>query len=299
MSSPSSGPRPDEELDETHGAEGSRFALVAQFFLIPLAVVIVAVTIFLVFGLLAREKHAPEEYLDEIVKGSMSRRKLAAFELATQLGTRPELAANDTLYNKTLAVFASSREPEVRRYLALALGHFDRPESVTALVTALGDEDLETRLNTIVALASLADPRAVSPLLPILRDDEPSLRKAAAFALGHIGDRGAIAALEVTAEDSSFEVALQGALALAQLGSGRGQSVLLEAIDRTKLHARLTMQPAQEDENIVNAIRGLVLLGDAAALPALRTLATSDPSPKVQDTARRAIDRLEAPPEVP
>jgi len=279
--------------------DASAFRLVAQFFVIPLAVVVVAVTIFFLFGLFTREKHTPGEYLDEVVRGSLNRRWQAAYEFATLLGAEPELSTDDALFTKTLRVLETTEEAKVRRYLTLALGRFQRPEAAEALIAVLDDPDEETRLYAALALSSVGDRAAVEPLTKLLRSDEPSLRKAAAYSLGHLGDTGAVTALRVVAEDRHFDVALQAALALAQLGDPHGLDVLRRALDRSVLAALADSDPdhemtaGQQSEAMINALRGITLLLDTDALGTVRSIASSDPDLRVRDTALRAIEALE------
>jgi HEAT repeat protein len=296
MSEPEKSPPGSDlpELDET-GAEPEKspFVLVAQFFVIPLVVVVLAVSIFLVFGLATSEKHSPSEYLQEVRTGSLNRRWQAAFALSSELARKPELGGDEALFRDTLQTFEKMRgEAEVRRYLALALGRFRRAEAVPALIEALADEDEETRLYAILALGSIKDRAAVAPLRALLRAEEPALRKGAAFALGGIGDPAAIEELKTTADDTRFDVALQGALALAQLGDRSGVAVLRRALDPVVVAQAVKMEPAQQAEATVNALRGLVLLHDRDSLPQVEALAKSHPTLAVRNAALEAREQL-------
>src|SRR5262249_58934186 len=55
--------------------------LVLQFFIFPLSIVAVCVTVFVIFGLIASEGKGPRQYLDEVRTGSANQRWQAAFEL--------------------------------------------------------------------------------------------------------------------------------------------------------------------------------------------------------------------------
>jgi hypothetical protein len=52
--------------------------LVLQFFIFPLSIVAVCVTVFVIFGLIASEGKGPRQYLDEVRTGSANRRWQAA-----------------------------------------------------------------------------------------------------------------------------------------------------------------------------------------------------------------------------
>src|SRR4030095_10468477 len=59
--------------------------LVLQFFIFPMAIVAVCVTVFVIFGLIASEGKGARAYLDEVRTGSANRRWQAGFELAKVL----------------------------------------------------------------------------------------------------------------------------------------------------------------------------------------------------------------------
>src|SRR5438876_10147330 len=69
--------------------------LVLQFFIFPLAIVAVCVTVFVVFGLIASEGKGPRQYLDEVRTGSANRRWQAAFELTKVLQAHRDPALKD------------------------------------------------------------------------------------------------------------------------------------------------------------------------------------------------------------
>lgn len=288
------GPLDPASLDiDDEAGESRPLVLVAQFFLIPLLVVAVAVAVFLLFGLATRERHTPRESLQEVRTGSLNRRWQSAYELSMELARHPELARDEALFAETLQTFEGAGEqPEVRRYLALALGRFARREAVPALIEALADPDEETRLYAALALGAVGDPAAAAPLGQLLRDELPSLRKGAAYALGTLRARDAIPALRVTAEDRQLDVALQGALSLAQMGDASGLPTLRKGIDRKVLSAALEMKPVQQSDAVMSAVQGLVLAGDRESLPALDRLAREDPDLRVRDAALRAAEAL-------
>src|SRR5213593_4636165 len=68
--------------------------LVLQFFIFPMAIVAVCVTVFVIFGLIASEGKGARAYLDEVRTASANRRWQAAFELSKVLQARrdPSLA---------------------------------------------------------------------------------------------------------------------------------------------------------------------------------------------------------------
>jgi len=82
-----------------------------------------------------------------------------------------------------------------RRNAAWALGAFDDPRAVTALIDALKDREPAVREQVAWALGALDDKRAVQVLVGALKDTDPRVRRQAAWALGAIDDVSAAAAL--------------------------------------------------------------------------------------------------------
>src|SRR5919197_430783 len=119
-------------------------ALAVQFFLIPLAVVAVAVTVYVGFRSLLTDNRSAQDYLIEIRNGGSNRRWPAAYELS-RLMADPKVRADRSLAPALVTAFQESKDDaRVRRYLALALGRLDPPlpaEAVADLTHALEDPD--------------------------------------------------------------------------------------------------------------------------------------------------------------
>jgi len=95
-------------------------ALAVQFFLIPLAVVAIAGSVYIGFRSLLTDDRGPQDYLAEIRNGGSSRRWPAAYELS-RLMADPKVRADKTLAPALIKAFEeSSGDAQVRRYLALA-----------------------------------------------------------------------------------------------------------------------------------------------------------------------------------
>src|SRR5262245_34073624 len=100
--------------------QGTPF-LVLQFFIFPMAVVAVCVTVFLIFGLVAGEQKTARTYLMEVRKGGglfNVKRWQAAFALAGALEREPDIAKRDPqLVDDVIALFdeAKGDDPLVRR----------------------------------------------------------------------------------------------------------------------------------------------------------------------------------------
>ena len=103
-------------------------ALAVQFFLIPLAVVGLAVTAYVGFRSLLANDRTPQEYLSEVRNGGSDRRWPAAYELSRLMGN-PKVRADRTLAPELVKAFEAAKDddPRVRQYLALAIGRLDPP----------------------------------------------------------------------------------------------------------------------------------------------------------------------------
>src|SRR5439155_18389401 len=144
-------------------------ALAVQFFLIPLAVVGITVTVYVGFRSMLADTRTPQDYLSEVQRGGSDRRWPAAYELS-RLMADPKVRADRTLAPALVKAFQESKaDPQVRRYLALAIGRLDPPlppNAIGDLTEALDDRDGETRISVIWALGSSGDPAVVPRLIP-------------------------------------------------------------------------------------------------------------------------------------
>ena len=91
-------------------------AILFQFVLFPLGVVVVAVGIFLLFGKLASGEQSIPDYLNEIRSGSAHERWQAAYQLSKSL-KRGEAKRYPNLENQVAALYVSSKhdDPRIRR----------------------------------------------------------------------------------------------------------------------------------------------------------------------------------------
>ncbi len=262
-------------------------------FVVPLAVVLACVTVFIGFGWIAYEGSSTADYVEDLQHWSRPRRSQAAYELAKILIADPTaLDEEPRLRAEVREIFASPEAIEIRRYLALVLGHTGDRDAVPLLLAALEDPDAETRIYSLWALGAIGDPRALAPLAAALAEPDPGLRKTAAFALGELGLPEALPTLRRALDDPVADVRWNGALALARLGSDAGVSVLREMLDRSRVALVPGITPEQQEDAMVEAVRALAAVGGAEAEALLARLAESDPSLKVRQAAidaRRAL----------
>src|SRR5260221_1505610 len=137
--SPSPTPEPEDPASAPEPERQTTPFLVLQFFIFPMAIVAVCVTVFVVFGLVASEGKGPRDYVNEVRTGSTNRRWQAAFELSKVLQAKKDPALQDPRFvSELVALFeqADADDPRVRRYLALALGRLWDRRAVPGLLKA-------------------------------------------------------------------------------------------------------------------------------------------------------------------
>jgi HEAT repeat protein len=287
--SPPSEAAPAEETPERRTTP----FLVLQFFIFPMAIVAVCVTVFVVFGLIASEGQSARGYLAEIRTGNATRRWQAAFELSKQLQARTDEALADPRFGaEMVALFNDSvnEDPRVRRYLALALGRLGDRRAVPSLlkVVAGGETDSETVIYSVWALGAIGDPAAAPELVKLERSEDPGIRKAVAHALGSLPSPEAAAALRGALQDSTEDVRWNAAVALARRGDAAATPVLLQMMDRSHLASVAGLSSEQADEAVLQAIAASAKLPEPELRAALARLRDSDPSLKGRAAAQEA-----------
>ena len=267
-------------------------AILFQFVIFPLGVVLIGVAIFLLFGSLAGEKSSIQEHLSDIRSGSRQRRWQAAYQLTLAL-KRGEAKEYPNLAADVRQLYLASKDddPRVRHYLASVLGELKDRQSVPMLVGSLPESDPQTRIFTILALGEIGDARAVADIGRYTKDDDPSVRKAAVFALGELGDRRAAPLLVEASSDEVPDVRWNAAIALSRFGDARDLPVLREMLDLSKLDAVSGATEEQKQDAMIIAMAPYERLAPAEARPLLEKIAGSDPNPRVQAAAREALGR--------
>src|SRR3954468_19095275 len=274
-------------------------ALAVQFFLIPLAVVAIAVGVYVGFRSLLADSRSPQDYLREVQMGGSNRRWPAAYELS-RLMANPKVRADKTLAPALVKAFQESKsDADVRRYLALAIGRLDPPlpaDAVADLTHALDDPDSQTRISIIWALGSSGDQSVVPRLVPLYTapDADAGIRKMVVYALGALPGDAQIDTLRTALQDSTPDVRWNAAVALARHGRGEGGTVLHEMIDRAYVERTVKRDVRQDDNQdpiadvMISGIRAGAAIKDATIKPAIETLSQHDRSMKVCQAALEA-----------
>ncbi len=278
-------------------------ALAVQFFLIPLAVVAVTVSVYVGFRSLIADDRRPQDYLNEIRFGGSTRRWPAAYELS-RLMADPQVRADKSLAPALVKAFQdSSDDPQVRRYLALAIGRLDPPlpaEGVAALTKALADPDSETRISVIWALGSSGDPAVVPQLVPLYTapDGDAGIRKMVVYALGALPGEAQMTTLRTALQDPVADVRWNAAVALARHGNHEGINVVKQMLDRPYLEQTVKREVRQDSDQdpiadvMISGLRAAAFLKDDTLKSSVTTLSQQDKSMKVREAALEALRQI-------
>jgi HEAT repeat protein len=189
----------------------------------------------------------------------------------------------------------SDPSPIVRVTATKAILSLDPAESAAALLPLLNDKDEFVRREAAYALGATRSRTATAALSDrLLNDKEDGVRGAAAVALGNIGDEAAVVPLagvlapqlsepakgKRKREDNPF-VLRAAAAALGQIKSRAGTQALLAVVSNENL----------PDDVRREAVRSLGLIGDPAAIPALKTASLSE-DPFLSQLAYESLRKL-------
>ena len=263
-----------------------------RFILVPLVVVGIVVFVIVIFGQMALKEKSVSDYLYDIRTGSQSERWQAAYHLSNLLANPKKDYESEARRHlpEMILIFqkAKGNDPEIRRYMALALGRLKDARAIPALQDSANDEDSQTVIWSLWALGSIGDRKATPIVVEKLESSDSGIRSMSAYVLGTLSDRKAIPPLQGHLDDSEPEVTWNSAIALARLHDGSGADVLAKILDRRYLANFPKMSGENRDELMINAIKAAAKLNDAGLRYQLKRLSTSDPSPRVRDAAMKA-----------
>lgn len=219
-----------------------------------------------------------------------------------------------------------SSEIEDRRDALMRLGNLKRPDASHVAASGLNDPAPSVRVAAAHAILSVPAQEAVTLLMPLLQDKLEFVRREAAYALGETHSRSAVEALtNLLLSDKDAGVRGAAAVGLGQIGDESAVVVLAQVLGAPAPAQKKKKSKPQEDEFVLRAaarslgqIRSraavntliatlgneayandvrreaatsLGLIGDSAAVPALRAAFASD-DPYLAQAAREALRRL-------
>lgn len=240
-----------------------RTLLLWQYFLFPLLIVVVALGIFLVFGLLGRDDDTPQGLLSTVLEGGENRQQQASQQLAIHIATERARAdaAREAGQLPDPAPFYAAPEfiAGLRRAFALAIEE-ESDERQEALARALGRAEVAAAIPDLLAVALGGLPEGVAAGKP---SPSSEVRRSAAVGLLHFESRPAEEAYtRLATESDDPEIRTMGLNGLALLGLARHggaardgprvREILLGALDHAHGGVR------------VNAAWALAMRGNAA-----------------------------------
>jgi HEAT repeats len=299
-------------------------ALVFQFFLVPLMIVLAAVGVYLFFGSLAGSRDSPSEYLDAVMTGGDNLQKQAAHQLGILIaeeraridaGKDPDRAPfwNEAGFRERLrrAFVESFPDESVERqvFLAFALGQVGDPSYLDTLKEHLGPgEAPEVRRAVVQAIGLLPGPAVVPTLVGLLEDKDEPVRNLAVAGLARPDRRDdplAREGLRRALEDPSDYVKAHAGAALALVGDASGREWVEHLLDPAWVERKIAAPSASggaaatagaEDRAalrrayLANGIRGALGLRDESLRPRVEALLEDDDG-AIRALARDALDR--------
>ena len=305
--------------------------LIVQFFLIPIAIVLLCVSLVFIFRWLTWEKQDLSTYLAALSSGSRpsaskeqealkllhyiqeAKRWQSIYDVTQQLRFNRDkfLAENPEFSTKIARIFQqlSGKDPRVRQYLAQVLGLVGGNEALTVLISALEDSDAEMVIHSMIALGRIGDPSAIPGILSVSHSDDRGLRQTAIFVLGNFKDTRAMDRCAETLNDLDPLVSWNATFALARQRDLRAFPMLERFLDEeyvfrmvhsTKQDPGSALQPDRLEQYRVTAIHllGQLVLAHPKELPIqriqqeLQQTAANDHQVKVRQAAIEVLKKI-------
>jgi hypothetical protein len=298
-----------------------RTALLFQFFLFPLLVVVASVGVFLFFGAIGGSERSPSEWLDLVTSGGENEQKQAAHQLGVALQRerqrvdRGEIPLAEAFYVKdvrfrerlgsALTTAFQDRGPERQVFLTVAAGLVGDPAYRPVLEARLEPPpSVDLRRALAQALGGLGTDEVVPALAKLSKDPDEPVRNYAVQSLSRHRTPDALGALKASLSDDSVFVRAAAASALALSGDPSGKDLLAQQldpawVDRTVATPSGSTSPEGAPAGQVarmraallsNGIRGAFALKDPDLRPRVEAL-KDDGDPDVRALARDVLDR--------
>jgi HEAT repeat protein len=319
FANPPTSPDKPPALPDLPPVEAPSAGFVVQLFVIPAAVVVVVVIVWLLFGKLAGGERDAMEYVRQLRRPEANWR--SAFELASLIQNDPAIAADPQLLGELTDLLSHElgrvedpkhqEDPTLAKYLALTLGSFRTLEAQTQsgqivdpivpLARALGPKiDQSIRIAAAASLAKQAarldgkldDPRAIKALGEMASDENPQVRQVAVYALGFFGGPQSDQVLRdrVRSDEDRF-TRYNAAVALGRRGDPAAESTLREMLSTADLDKVVRVDPNTEEKNTAAARQNSIEVIQLEALQALRD-SLRNPSHQLAPSLRPQVEKL-------
>ncbi len=229
------------------------FSLFLKLFIVPAAIVGVALGIFLLGTLAIQHPKSAQEYLEELRSDSTSRRWQAAYELSRMLNEGEKVEFDQNLRADLVKTFTEAKkdDPRVREYLALVLGRMKEKSAVPALADAVEDESNDVRIYSLWALGNIEDPAGGPAAIQALSDPDSEVQRMAVGALSALRYAPAKYALEANLASSNEGLRYDSAVAIARMKDDKAIPTLLYM-----MNLKSTGQPGDENRGRVRQDSG-------------------------------------------
>ncbi len=163
-----------------------------------------------------------------------------------------------------LEAVLADESPKLRSSAAALLGDLDDPRAVPLLAAAAKDANAGVRASAAISLGRLARREGESVLITLTHDDSPVVRLKAVRALAKVGGEAAVPALlEVLETEVDADLRVAVVQVLSEIASPASFDAFVALLNDDAVLVRAW------------AARGLSVLGDFRALPALEALLAS------------------------
>jgi len=263
-------------------------------FIFPLLIAVGMAVLLCSVVLLTSEEETPESLITAIKTGSKSKRWQKAFELSNELYRSKGGLRDEGIMKEIIHILRDTDryDQKTRAYMASALSHFNQPLAIAALRDALQETDRDVRLYALWSLGMLQAKEILPDLFDLLQGPDDALKKMAAYVLGVLGDERAIPYLKPLLKERIPDIRWNAALSLARLGDDSSKGVLMEMLDRETIASQPEISSSGIDHIMINATKGLALLGGPRSKGALEDLSKHDESLKVRQAAIEALRYL-------
>lgn len=287
-------PENSQIRDDLPSVEAPTAGFLIQLFVIPAIIVLAVVLVYLLFGKIASGDSDPQQFRVALESSNPVRRWQAAHNLAQTLEADRSLSQNGELASDLVGLLkeeldrgagANDEQRSLKAYLVTAVGRFQSPVGVPALVRAMKPPyDVAVRFRAISALVDLNDriedfpaTDVAADLIEVSHDPEPILRKVSAFAMGALDDLRFSPRLQEMLADGDVDVRYNAALALARNGDAASVPVLVAMLDPENTAAldseapeRRARKTSEILQNALNGANQLVETNETADLGDLR-----------------------------
>ncbi len=286
---------PDESV-VTEEVPNSKRKVFFGLFVFPMLIAVTMAVLLSSIVLLTHEEETPETLITAIKTGAPSKRWQKAYELSNELNREGGMIRSAGIMHEVIHILNDKEhyDAKTRAYMAMALSRFKNQDAESALRKALREtddnEDPKLTLFLMWSVGNFKNSDAAQDVVRFLESQHDDLRKTAAYVLGALGDKSVIPKLKRSLEDTVVDVRWNAALSLARLGDSSGGEILLQMLDRNRLHAVQQLNDVEIERVMVNAAKAFGLIQYSEATPVLKNISQNDPSLKARQAALAALE---------